>query len=150
MALYDLWLNRPAQQGVLTKVEPSLGTSGELVTADIKVIQRVMILYTTEVGSMKYHPNAGSTLFELLTKGATGSDISLEIKTSFESVMNTIRTDDTLMAPYQSIPDSERIVALQLNGEPKIDSGTIYIPVAVSVASGAVHEFVIPLSSPVR
>lgn len=135
-------------QAILLDLVGPGNNGGEVTTGIQKLVQSFTMLFLTERGSIKYHPELGTTFLTDMRFQRIHDEA--DVQSSFNLAVELIRTTLSLVAEQTSLPEDEQFASAVLqsfnldstNGKLTLfvkiesvagDSRTIYLPVPVAI-----------------
>lgn len=138
-----------------TEVDMRLGhpTVSRNVTGVQKAVQRYVLLFLTQLGTIRGAPGLGTLAIPQLRANAGRG--AVKIRQVFEianrRVLQALRADDEQFDVFGPIPADEIILSAELRSSSYVlATSTLSLEVWITLQSGSVFSFVIPTPIPVR
>lgn len=123
------------------------------VTGIQKAVQRYVIVFLTELGSIRHDPRIGTRSVQQLRSVASRgpSWVRGVFTVANRRALSIIRSEDQDTETYGDIPDDERIESVELMGS-TYDAGNsvLSLTIGVTTRAGLMFRFVIPTPIPSR
>ena len=137
MSTYDISLF------ILNKALAGFGDSGEAITGPEKVAQRFSAALLTEVGSVPYNPDYGTTFVTNLKGGVirTDADVTMYFNQAASDALRYLTSVLTGKEPSNEVIQSVTLQRFEL------DPPNLQLHVIMLTADGVSRELVLPVKS---
>lgn len=142
MPTYDIAVFQPTQSGAWQPALATLTNTGRAIKGAEKLIQRFLLEFTTELGSMLFAPNRGCTFLTDLNHGKLYTEA--DILTAFNVALITI-TSNLAQEETSSDPPEEKFNGAALTYI-AIGNGVITLKISVYNQAGQSGILVFPVS----
>ncbi len=122
--------------------------SGEITSGIQKLVQKWVILFLTEEGTLEYHPTLGTRFLILASQGGL-SDIAT-VRSEYELAAQTVRTVLKNLET-DSTPADERLESAELT-HVNINKAAQLLEMTVTITSeaGTQHDVLLPIPVPIQ
>lgn len=138
----DLWIFQKQEQPSVPLTQSLfIPIPGYICTGIEKLVQRWLIEFCTELGSMPFQPTRGTPFFTKFKRGVLRSEIDILAEFGFASdrIFNTM-----LSSISPTAPDDERLESAILT-ETAILADQLQLTIAIRSAAGTSRQVILPI-----